>query len=107
MDLMPVRIGAEPCFYDTVTQTVMRIEEGQRQYAWCGPDIVPVETSVPSQVGGYVQDGLIGMWDAKENNGVGSNSNSTTTWKNLGSLGDTYDFTLDNECYWTPNAMVV
>lgn len=63
-----------------------------------GPDKVAIETD------GYVQDGLIAMWDAKENAGVGLRYPNGTKWANIGSLGSTYDFTTLDQCSWKTNA---
>ncbi len=47
------------------------------------------------------------MWDAVENAGIGLHSQNATAWKNLGTLGSTYDFTLGGDCFWNPHSMIV
>lgn len=39
----------------------------------------------------YVQDGLIGMWDGEWNVGPGKHDARSLVWRNLGSLGSSYD----------------
>ena len=53
----------------------------------------------------YVQDGLICWYDGIDNDGVGQHSSSTTTWKNLGSLGSTYDATRSSGSWQSNGAM--
>lgn len=44
-------------------------------------------------IGKYVQNGLVGFWDAKENAGFGHHDATATTWTDL--TGLTGDFTID------------
>ena len=49
----------------------------------------------------YIQDGLVNMWDAKENIGWGLHSDTTTVWKDL--IGNR-DITLSGTYNWSNNA---
>lgn len=52
----------------------------------------------------YVTDGLIAQYDGEWNAGGGIHNASAPTWKNLGSLGSTYDFTTLDQCSWKSNS---
>ena len=72
MDLIPVRVGSEPMFYDRIEKKLMPLTSATDGHVIPGPDLNPTgERRTPIETNGYVQDGLIGMWDAKENAGVG------------------------------------
>ena len=50
--------------------------------------------TIPASAQGYVQDCLVGQWDAIENAGIGQHSNSITNWVDL--TGETGNFILDS-----------
>ena len=51
----------------------------------------------------YVQDGLIHMWDGKENAGWGVHDATTTTWKDL--VGNR-DISISSACNWGDDRLV-
>lgn len=59
----------------------------------------------------YIQDGLINMWDAKENIGWGLHSNNTNVWKDLignrDMILESYDSSYATNKWWTDNSWVV
>lgn len=52
----------------------------------------------------YIQDGLIGIWDAIENVGVGVHDASATKWVDL--TGTHSSFSLASTMHWEDNALV-
>lgn len=94
MDLIPVRVGSTPMLYDKVNQKLMPLNTAVEDHVLPGPDLNPTGLrKVPVETNGYAQDGLVAMWDSKENAGIGLHTQQMSVWKNLGSLGSAYDFT--------------
>jgi hypothetical protein len=72
MDLIPVRVGSTPMLYDKVKQKLMPLNTAVEDHVLPGPDLNPTGVRrTPVETNGYAQDGLVAMWDAKENAGVG------------------------------------
>ena len=90
-DGIPVRFTneqgvSEGAMYDRVSRRLFR-NQGTGAFLY-GADKVPVETDR------YVQDGLVAMWDGKENAGVGLHDPNATEWKDLtGNHVLSYEFT--------------
>ena len=79
-DFIPVRFTnelgqSEGAMYDRVSRRLFR-NAGTGAFLY-GADKIPVETNR------YVQDGLIAMWDGKENAGVGLHDPNATSWVDL------------------------
>ena len=55
----------------------------------------------------YIKDGLICLYDGIENDGFGTHNVSTLTWKNLGSLGSSFDATRGNGSWQSNGAIFV
>jgi len=103
-DFIPVRFTnelgqSEGAMYDKVSGQLFR-NQGTGAFLY-GGDIysVPVETSQ------YVQDGLVAMWDGKENAGVGLHDPNATVWKDLTRRSPDINITSD-EISWSNNACV-
>ncbi len=69
---------------------VLRVNVGESQL-W--------PTKIP-----YITNGLINMWDARWNTGIGQHDNNTDIWKDL--VGDR-DMVLAGTYHWTNNAWIV
>ena len=98
-DMIPVRIGTEGAMYDRVSGQLFR-NQGTGAFLY-GGDVysVPVETSQ------YVQDGLVAMWDGKENYGVGKRCDTATSWVDLS--GNGYDAAKYGDVLWESNCAVM
>lgn len=80
--------------YDKVGKRLFPLNSGVLDYVLPGPDVNPSGVSrITVETSGYAQEGLVAMWDGKENAGVGLHTQQMSNWKNLGSLGSAYDFT--------------
>lgn len=94
-DFIPVRIGTEGAMYDRVSGQLFR-NAGTGAFTY-GGDVysVPVETSQ------YVQDGLVAMWDGKENYGIGKRCDTATSWVDcIGNLAASV-----SQCRWLANSV--
>lgn len=99
-DMIPVRFTnelgqSEGAMYDRVSKQLFR-NQGTGSFLY-GADKIPIETNR------YVQDGLIAMWDGKENAGVGLHDPNAMVWKDLSPSG--FDLTnqqgaFDSEFFW-------
>lgn len=67
-----------------------------------GTEINAAETEYTAS--DYIQDGLIAIWDAKENSGFGLFDSTTRVWKNL--VGDA-DLSIPTSATWDGDALVI
>lgn len=71
-----------------------------------GREIVGIEDGSNLTAKDYIQDGLIAMWDAKENVGWGRHDDTSTTWVDL--TGGGRDWSLDSSrCTFTNDALII
>lgn len=111
-DLIPVRVGSVGYMYDKVSGKLFA-NSGTGEFV-LGPDVARDDVEYTAK--DYVQNGLVAMWDGKENAGWGVHDPSATVWKDLvGEIDVTANrtptwksdaFAGDGETYFTTNSTV-
>lgn len=64
-----------------------------------------LNVEMSSSAKGYIQDGLVAMWDGIENVGWGQHSDSAATWVDLKGTTN-YNFILQNSYTWASNGLI-